>query len=142
VLTFAWCASNLVLSVHQEEIKMNNVFEQWSECFKYFQLMNPAHVTTLEKLPFIAPGYALNSVNIDELLQVYRMMIGSELGVNFFDDVPFVKSNLANFKNVRELMLTQMNTIFELTFTTLDYMQKSGQIMEKALLQIQKYPPG
>ena len=119
---------------------MNNLFEQWNEGLKLFQQMPPLNGKILESFTLERPGYRINLANTDELSQIFRSFTG--LNTKDQEGFPYLKSNLANFENAEELLQRQMNIVFELGYNTLEYMQKSFQIMEKEiqlLVEMAKY---
>ena len=117
---------------------MSQIFEQWNESFKLFQPMVPLNSKILERFTFVEPEYRVNLANTDELLQFFRTITG--LNMSF----PYLNVDMTNFKNTEELLQKQMSIAVEWGQTTLDYMQKSFQIMEKAILLLMdetKYKP-
>ena len=117
---------------------MNNLFEQWNEGLKLFQQMPPLNGKILESFTVASPKYLIFFANIGELSKIFRVMTGTELNTKIFEGFPYLKSGLMNFKNAEELLQSQMGIMFELGYNTLDYMQKSFQIMEKEILLLMK----
>ncbi|EHL30912.1 hypothetical protein [Legionella drancourtii] len=108
---------------------MNNLFEQWNQGHKIFQLIPPLNSKILESSTFATNPRFL--ANLDELEQFFRIFTG--LNIKDLEGFPYLKSDLANFENTEELLQRQMNIVFELSYNTLDYMQRSFQIMEKEI---------
>ena len=105
---------------------MNNLFEQWNQVYKLFQLMPPLNSKILESFTIgTSPRFL---ANLDELDQFFRIFTDKDQ-----ESFPYLKSEMANFENAEELLQRQMNILFELGYNTLDYMQKSFQIMEKEI---------
>lgn len=112
--------------MHHKEIKMNNLFEQWNQGYKIFQLMPPLNSKILESFTIgTSPRFL---ANLDELDQFFRIFTGKDQ-----ESFPYLKSEMANFENAEELLQRQMNILFELGYNALDYIQKSFQIMEKEI---------
>jgi hypothetical protein len=59
------------------------------------------------------------------------------LNIKTLESFTYLKpENLANLKNPEELLEKQMSIVFDNGHKTLDYIQKSFQIMEKAFLSL------
>ncbi len=59
------------------------------------------------------------------------------LNIKTLESLSYLKpENLANFKNPEDLLDKQVNMAFENAHKLLDYMQKSFQIIEKAMLSL------
>ncbi len=108
---------------------MNNLFEQWNQGYKLFQLIPPLNGKILNS--FTSATNPRFLANFDELEQFFRIITG--LDTKHLEGFSYLQPYLANFKNSEGLVQRQMSIVFELGYNTLDYMQKSFQIMEKEI---------